>query len=275
MPLAVKQVRPAMGSDCEVLLFGDEAEHLNSVADAVFAEIARVEQSLSRFEPTSELRRIEHEAAEGGCLVDFEWRWILEDCRKWWQRTSGAFDITAGSRDEEDQPLTFAAMKWDAATRRIAFRSPAVRLDLGAYGKGYGLDCAARLIRAQGITSALLHLGTSSVLAIGSPPDATAWRIDLRGTDGSFGPAPQVMLSNAALSSSATWHSPSAATRPSDVMDPRTGEALTTHAACTVVAPTAAAAEALSTAFTVLGRSTSEQLLQDWNDPALSVIWPQ
>ncbi|MBC8116522.1 MAG: FAD:protein FMN transferase, partial [Candidatus Saccharimonas sp.] len=209
----------------------------------------------------------------GGCLVDFEMLQILLDCRAWWLRTEGAFDIAAGSRNESGGPLTFDAVELDVPERHLAFRSSGVRLDLGAYGKGYALDCAARRIRQQGITSALLHLGTSSVLAIGSPPGDDGWRIGLRDPDDSTRESQQVLLTSAALSTSATRHSSSDATAVSDILDPRTGRPLLASATCTIVAPTASTAEALSTAFVVLGRDRSDKLLDEWHDPSLRAIW--
>ena len=273
MPISVRHVRPAMASSAEMLLFGDDPEQLDAVAEMALGEIARVEQLLSRFDPTSELSRLNREAAGGGGLADFEMLQILIDCRAWWRRTEGAFDITAGSRDESGGSLTFDAVELDIPRRRLSFRSSGVRLDLGAYGKGYALDCAARLIRQQGVTSALLHLGTSSVLAIGSPPDATAWRIGLRDPDDAKRESRQVPLANAALSSSATRHSSREPTALSDLLDPRTGLPPFTRTACTVVAPTAAIAEALSTAFVVLGRDRADKRLEEWNDASLRVIW--
>ena len=79
----------------------------------------------------------------------------------------------------------------------------------------------------------------------------------------------QVPLTNAELSTSATRHSSRETTAMSDLLDPRSGLPLLTPTACTVVAPTAATAEALSTAFVVLGRDRSDKLLGEWNDPSL------
>lgn len=267
MQQSVHQVRAAMASTAELLLFGNDLEHLNAVAEAAFDEIARVEQLLSRFDATSELSRINREAAHGGCLVDFELLQILSECRTWWQRTDGAFDITVGSRDESGRPLDQNAITLDVEHRRIAFQSDGVLLDLGGYGKGYALDCAARLIRSHGVTSGLLHLGTSSVLAIGSPPEAASWRIGL------IDPTRSVFLVDAAVSTSATRSNESHANAPSDLIDPRSGQPLSIFSACTITAPTASMAEAISTAFVVLGPDRSNQFLKEWNETSLNAIW--
>ena len=266
-------VRRAMATQAEVRLFGDDVAQLDAVAEMAFDEIARVEQLLSRFDATSELSRINRDAAGGACLVDFELLQILSDCRAWWLLTEGAFDIASGSRDESGAPLTLDAVELDVERRLVSFRASGVRLDLGAYGKGYALDCVAKLMRNQGVTSALLDLGTSSLVAIGAPLDAPAWTIDLQNRSEISSPFETLTLCDAALSTSAVWHSPRDHAITSDLLDPNTGQPLKTTATCTVIAPTATTAEALSTAFVVMGRDRADALLAKWQNPSWRAIW--
>ena len=269
----VHHFRRAMATQAEVRLFGDDVAQLDAIAGMAFDEIARVEQLLSRFDPTSELSRINREAAGGACLVDFELLQILCDCRAWWLRTEGAFDIASGSRDESGAPLTLDAVELDVERRRVSFRACGVRLDLGAYGKGYALDCAAKLMRDQGVTSALLDLGTSSLVAMGAPPEAPAWTIELQDRSEIPSPLETLALCDAALSTSTVWHSPRDPDVASDLLDPHTGQPLKAMTSCTVTAPTASAAEALSTAFVVLGRTRADSLLAEWLNPSWHAIW--
>ena len=50
-------------------------------------------------------------------------------------------------------------------------------LDLGAIGKGYAVERGAEFLREAGVTSALFHGGTSTICAIGHPPDKESWRV--------------------------------------------------------------------------------------------------
>ena len=54
------------------------------------------------------------------------------------------------------------------------------QLDLGAVAKGYAGDRAAEILKDAGVTSALLNLGSSTIHAIGSKPDGSAWRIAIQ-----------------------------------------------------------------------------------------------
>ena len=47
-------------------------------------------------------------------------------------------------------------------------------LDLGGVAKGHALDEAANVLQEHGVNCALIHGGTSSVVAIGNPPGELA-----------------------------------------------------------------------------------------------------
>jgi thiamine biosynthesis lipoprotein len=51
-----------------------------------------------------------------------------------------------------------------------------MELDLGGIAKGYAVDRAADIMRADGVTAALISSGTSSIYALGSPPGEHGWR---------------------------------------------------------------------------------------------------
>src|SRR5690606_5023207 len=98
------------------------------------------------------------------------------------------------------------------------------------------------LLREHGVTCALLHGGTSSVVAIGAPPGEEGWRIAL----GPEPHAPMVTLCDAALAVSATTERP-------HIVDPRTGAPAPPNRRAAVIGPTARLADAWSTALLVLG----------------------
>jgi len=64
------------------------------------------------------------------------------------------------------------------ADNRATSRNPAVQLDLGGYAKGYALDRAAAILKARGVSNALINIG-GNVLALGSKGD-TPWRVGIQ-----------------------------------------------------------------------------------------------
>lgn len=266
----VERFRPAMGSLFTVRPAGDDDEHLSAVAEAAFDEIERIERLLSWRDPRSECSRINRDAAVGPVLIDVEMAAILQTCDEARRATDGYFDVTA-----TDSAVSHPKIEIDAARRLVRFLGPDVRLDFGAFGKGYALDRAADEMRRYGVTRGLLDGGTSSVSALGTGPDDSPWRVGLRSpfvVDG--GEVRQLRLSDAALSCSGVFDG-SAAT--SDVVDPRTGRPLSEAAACAVVASTAATAEILSTALLCMGKRRAaayiERTSNTWLDATSAVVW--
>ncbi len=240
----------------EIVVAGapDELENLAAAGEAALDEIERVARLLSRFDAASETARLNRDAARGPVLVDYEMLAILQTCRAAWQRTGGHFDLTASSAMSEDAP-NFGAVRIDAAARTVQFDDPRLRLDFGAFGKGYALDRAGALLREYGAGHALLHGGTSSVLALGDGPDGEPWRVGVRDPWASdmVAEVAQIGLRDRALSSSAVLGSQEV----SDIVQPHAHVALTEQAACVVLADTAAEAEILSTALLCMGRAAA------------------
>ncbi|MCK7501943.1 MAG: FAD:protein FMN transferase [Comamonadaceae bacterium] len=61
---------------------------------------------------------------------------------------------------------------------RVTSRNAAVRLDLGGYAKGYALDRAAAILRAQGMRNALINIG-GNVMALGDK-GGRPWRVGIQ-----------------------------------------------------------------------------------------------
>jgi thiamine biosynthesis lipoprotein len=142
----------------------------------------------------------------------------------------------------------------DPATSTVTL-APGAKLDPGAVGKGYALERATELLSVAGVKRALLHGGTSSVVALG------AWTVAVEHPLGA-GRLARLELRDAALGVTAL-----AGRRFVDggrpighILDPRTGEPVTGALMAAVVAPAAADADALSTALLVLGEPAVEAL---------------
>jgi thiamine biosynthesis lipoprotein len=147
----------------------------------------------------------------------------------------------------------------DVPRRTVRFLDPRVQLDFGALGKGYALDAAARVLDRFAVPSALLHGGTSSVLAVGNREDRSPWPVGVRDP---FAPdereVVQLSLTNCGLSTSGVFDRNA---ERSDILNPAAGQPLTEQAACVVVAENAVEAEVLSTALLAMGKSRASKYL--------------
>lgn len=257
----------AMGTRFEVFLNNGDEEHLEAVAGAVLEEVKRLDGVLSRFDPRSEIARINREAYDRPVRVDREVFALLERCERARQLTAGYFDVTAAH--ESDHVTT--ALRLDAEASAVSFIRPRVTIDLGGIGKGYALDRGCEIVQRFGVTCGLLHGGTSSVLALAAPPDSAGWPIAVRHPHApDAAPAGEVKLIERALSCSAVRHRGQSQ---SDLVNPLTGQALAGDAACVVLAGNAADAEIFSTALLAMGRVRALDYLAKIADIGLTVGW--
>ena len=206
-----------MATEFELLIAQPEvdAAYARQVADAVFAEVDRLEDDLSRYKPGSDIWRINHLRAGEQCRIGMAARDCLQLAFAVHAETGGAFDITIGRlmdifRHNDGTPRTPSAQELEEARQRIGphivslddsgMLSATVdlpALDLGALGKGYALDQAVTVLHDHGIHHALLNAGSSTVLGLGHPPDAEGWTVHA----GNAAPVP-VLLHNSSLSAS-------------------------------------------------------------------------
>jgi len=289
----VTLARQAMATRFELVLHGSDESVLRAAGEEALDEIARVEDELSYFRPTSQVFRINQEAAHGPVRVAPGLFRLLQQARQLSAESGNSFDITVAplmrcwglytreGRVPEPGELAAARAKTgmnlvdlDDARSTVRFTREGVQLDLGSIGKGYAVERAGELLREAGVTSALLHGGTSTVLAIGTPPDKDGWMIALehpanvKGSQEHTGvlvlPLAKVSLRDESLSVSAVWgKSFTAADRSyGHVIDPRTGQPTEGALLSAVVLPSATESDALSTMLLTLGPEGFEQVLR-------------
>lgn len=267
--------RRAMATSFEVLLPFDTAHALEAAEEAL-DEIDRLEDQLSVYRDHSEVSRLNRTAVADAVTVKPNLRDLLALARRIWCETEGAFDITTGSltkvwgfyrrcarlpsADEQQAALRSVGMDkivLDTENGTVRFLKPGLEINLGSIGKGYALDRAAALLRSgRSIRSALLHGGHSSILAVGSEPGSDrGWPVDIRHPWDREKRLAKVWLKDRGLgTSSATFqHLEQGGRKLGHIIDPRTGWPAEGIASATVVAPTAAEADALATAFFILG----------------------
>jgi thiamine biosynthesis lipoprotein len=260
----------AMRTRFELVMHGEDEAFLRAVGEEALAEIEACEQRFNFFDKASLLSHVNTNAETGWARVDSEAFDLLRACAVYHTETSAAFDVTVGplmaalgfhgargTRDEIEQARQRVGMhlvELDAERQAVRFVRKGVRLDLGGVAKGYALDLAADILREHGVASALLHGGTSTIIAIGAPPGEDAWRIAL----GSDATDPQVHLRDRAFAVSAPHgrEIEAGGSKLGHVLDPRTGKPTQAASLAAVICDSAARADAWSTALLVLGRAT-------------------
>jgi len=257
--VAVRRHWPAMATRFDVELIGTDPEHLEAVAAAIEDDVCRLDALLSRYNPTSEISRLNRRGAAEAIRVDAEVWQLLLGAERYRQATDGFFDVTASSTPSSAPRDNIPRLQLDAARQTIRFSSAGVIIDLGGIGKGYALDRAKELLARYGVESGLLSAGSSSILAVGRQAAGAAWTVNLRHpADDAAGPIGCLKLVDRSLSCSATARPGQAI---SDILDPHTGLPLSGGEGVVVLAPTGVQAEALSTALLAMGRHRATEYL--------------
>ncbi len=228
------------------------------------------------FRETSEVSRLNRLAAIEPIPVEPRLFALLERARQLHHDTAGAFDITAGplskvwgfyrreGRLPDEAQLREALacvgmqhVELDKDQETVKFLKSGLEINLGSIGKGYALDRCGELFAATGITDFLLHGGNSSVLARGSMAGGgpAGWDVGLPNPLVPGERLAEIHLRGRGLatSGSGTQFFVHEGRAYGHILDPRTGWPAEGVLTSTVLAPTAAEADALSTAFYVLG----------------------
>ncbi len=267
----------AMATVFELMVVTDDERLGRSAAQAVFQRVDKIEGLVSRFLDASEVALISRLRPGETFRVAPETMELLLIATQVCAATAGAFDVTVGTVMDV---LREVRQRWSALTPqerasalaaggmdrlildpdslRIAVkpdrlgRASPLELDFGAIAKGYALDQAAGLLESEwDFSDFLIHGGTSTVVARGSMGDgAEGWPVGVGGDWRARAGLDAVRLKQGALSGSGFE------VKGAHVVDVRRGVAAVRHAAAWSAAPSAAVADALSTAF--LGLSWRE-----------------
>jgi len=269
---AVRLAVEAMATRFELVYWGPRA-----AGEEALAEIVRLDTRLSAYQGVSDISWINAHAGLHAVKVEPRTFALLQRCVELSGKTAGAFDITVGpllhawkflgGTGAKPSPELIAEARtrvgsqhlhFDAHESTIRFGRSGMRLDLGAAGKGYAIDAAIAILRGHGVRAALLHGGTSSVHAIGKPPDG-AWKI--RWSPPGV-PEQTFTLCDSAMSVSAVHGKAftSGGRCYGHVLDPITGEPADDARSAVVTGPASLECDALSTALLVLGRDWLPQL---------------
>lgn len=220
-----------MGTKLECLIVGLDRGRSLAVWEELCAEVKRLDALLNRFDPASEVSRLNAAADCGEIYPAPAVLELIRLCEAYRIRTGGLFDITRGTCGEGLQLSGDGSVSLNGGS-----------LDFGGFAKGYFLRECRELLTRAGVRTAYVDFGGSSILALGHHPFGESWRI--RVTHPYSGAVLQdVDLQDQSLSTSGNRPGYSG-----HILDPRTGRAVEARRIVTVVAPDPLDAEIVSTA---------------------------
>lgn len=291
--------REAMACRFEVVFNAGEVPGDTELAVDALDLVDEIESRISIYRDTSELSRINARAAAGWQPVSHEVCGLLTLAIDLHARTGGAFDIAAGSlvrswgflerqgrtpsADELAAALAVSGtrhLELDQGTPRVRFTTTGVEINPGAIGKGWAIDRAVERLAARGVMNVLVHGGSSSVRAAGAQgpagPGGRGWPVGIRHPLRLDRRLATVHLADRALgtSGSGTQFFIDRGRKLGHILDPRSGRPAEGVLSATVLAPSAAAADALATAAYVLGPAGLDRIAPAGGDVAAIMVVP-
>jgi len=271
-PQLYEKTRTAMGTFVTVGVYASGASSADASIDAAFETIARLEAVISRFNPDSEVSRLN--AAPPGTPVSVSPD--LANCLKRSldiaERTQGAFDPTVGPlvalwTSAGKSGALPTAEEIEAAKVRVSYRDvvlnylkatlsrPGMQLDLSSVGKSYIVHKAAQTLRERGVTSGYVN-GGGDIAFIGSNADGRPWRVGVADPRNESQCVTALYVSDCGVITSGNYNqfATIGGKRYSHIIDARTGRPADGPASVTVVARTAEEGAGWSTALSVTGR---------------------
>lgn len=288
---------PVFGTQYHInVVLKEDADRLENLASGIEEVLEEVDASMSTWRNDSELSRFNR--------LDDQSNWtgisrplyeVLATALSVSELTGGAFDVTVGpvvnlwgfgpdARPEHvpaDDELASRLHNIGYDKLELKDEPPALRaspnqyVDLSAIAKGYGVDAVARFLESEGLSAFLVEVG-GEVRVSGRKPDGSAWRLAIEEPVSQQREINRVVaLDSQAMATSGDYRNyyESEGQRFSHTIDPKSGKPIRHNlASVTVIADDCMTADALATAFNVMGVEQAKELAIRENIAAYFIV---
>ncbi|MBI4824904.1 MAG: FAD:protein FMN transferase [Nitrospirae bacterium] len=297
-----KKTRTEMFTTVTITVVSDSDKKAEEAIDAGFAEIKRIGELINYYSPDSELTAINRAAGKNPVKVSKDTLDNIMKAIHISDVTAGAFDPAIGpviklwgfSKDPSKRfvpdkdavsnalrLIDYKKVKINEATSEVYLEDAGMELDLGGIAKGYGADKAIEVIKAKGITAALVAIA-GDIKGYGRRPDGQSWRVGVqnprpktdkksptltKGGEGGFDDdiLTALYLTDQAVSTSGDYERffTQDGKRYHHIIDPKTGFPSESQAiSVSVIAPQGYISDGISTGVFVLGSQKGIALLE-------------
>jgi thiamine biosynthesis lipoprotein len=266
----VRRDEPIMGTRASVEVWAPDRMVGEVAIKAVFDDMKRIDRLMSTYKETSEISKVNREAAKHPVRISAELFSLLETAQKYSELSNGAFDITYASvgylfdyrNHKRPDPaaietalptVDYRQLKLDPANRTVFFARPGMRIDLGGIAKGYAVDRGIELLRRRGYHHAMVNAGGDTrVLGdrMGKP-----WMVGIRHPDRKDEVVLRIPLVDAAFSTSGDYerYFDEGGVRYHHIINPKTGNSPDDVRSVTLISATATRTDGLTKTVFILG----------------------
>jgi FAD:protein FMN transferase len=281
--------RPMMGTEISVYLWHDDPVAGNEAVEAVFAEVARINQLMSTYIEDSRISQVNREAANGPVDAGAELTQLILRSLDMSRLTLGAFDITydsvgqyydfhehrrpdAATIEKELPLIDYRLVQADPVKNTVSFAKQGVRINLGGIAKGYTVERAVELLRQRGVTNGIVTAGGDTRLL--GDRRGQPWVVGIRDPRKEGEVAIRIPLVDEAISTSGDYerYFEEDGKRYHHIIQPATGEPANGVHSATIVGPDAVITDGLSTSVFIMGVDKGLRLIATLPDYEAIVI---
>ncbi len=265
-----------MGTRLEMVLPGVDNEIADKIFEVIREDIDRHEKMLSIYIEDSEFSGINQNAGNAPHKVSSECFKLITSLITYHKLTNGCFDPTLGfvkndlfePEDEEIQLITkidiHNRIGLDFDNHTVSFRIPGIKLDSGAFGKGYALDSLKKILLSYKINNAFISFGDSSVMTIGKHPAGEFWKIGIRDLADERSNAWIFEMNDGSVSTSGNTINNRRKNMGGHIFNPQNSSFEERQAVVSVKGPSAFETEILSTALFVANRDYRKEIMNNF-----------
>ena len=281
----------ALGTINSIRIFSEEDE---AVVGKAVERVNEIEKRMSSFLPSSDLSLIREKAGEDFQPVHDDTFRLLEKAVELGGQTQGTFDITINplvqlwginkkgdfvpSEEEIQKSLAlvdYRSLHLDHQSTSCSLAKKGQSIDLGGIAKGFAADEVRRILIKNGVQSALINLG-GNIATIGNHPDGGSWKIGIQNPlapRGEYAACLSASDQTIVTSGSNERFFIKDGIRYHHILDPRTGKpARSSVLSVTVIGNHSVYADALTTAFFILGPEKSVPLIRQFHVEAVFIM---
>jgi len=256
--------------------------------DDIQTLLQRIDKEMNRQLKDSEIDQVNQHAGKDGVPVSEETFRVVRTALEYAASTNGKFDPTVGplvdlwgighegaavpGKAQLDQTLKrigYRDVQLDEGDWKITLTRPGMSLDLGAIAKGYAADAIAGYLLDHGFHKAIIDLG-GNVLAMGSRPDGSGWRIGIQDPGEQRGnPLGMLEVTNKTLVTSGIYerYFKQDGVLYHHILDTRTGYPVDNNLlSVTIVTDVSIQADAMSTSVFALGLADGMKFIESRGD---------
>jgi thiamine biosynthesis lipoprotein len=286
---SLREPRTLMGTRVDIALESPQPDRLQPALNAAYREMTRLSDMMNHYSPTSAVSAINAAAGIAPVAIEAELMQVLRMAQAVSHRSQGCFDITVASikgwrfsNEARSMPspedivrqlplVDYRQLVLNPREQTAFLKRQGMRIDLGGIAKIYILDAGMRVLRQQGVHSAMIN-GGGDVLVMGSH-QGQPWRIGVRDPREPSTLSGTIELNDGIVASSGDYERffEHDGRRYHHILDPRTGYPTQGLHGVTLVAQRLEQINGLGAAIMVMGHEKGQSLVR--HSPGLDAMW--